>query len=75
MTPVDPSSDQYFQQDIGPCLKAQIISNWFLEPHNEFCVLQWAPQSPDLSPAENLWIVVEQELLLLDVQPTYVQGL
>ncbi len=31
MTTVYPSSDGYFQQHNGPCHKAQIISDWFLE--------------------------------------------
>ncbi len=30
--------------------KAQIISNWFLEHVNEFTLLKWPPQSPDLNP-------------------------
>ncbi len=38
----------YFQQDNAPCHKAQIISDWFLEHDNEFTLLKWPPQSPDL---------------------------
>ncbi|MEQ2238205.1 hypothetical protein ILYODFUR_030853 [Ilyodon furcidens] len=34
----------------------------------EFTDLQWPPQSADLSPTEQLWKVVEQEVLLIDVQ-------
>ncbi|MDG2580599.1 transposase, partial [Vibrio parahaemolyticus] len=75
MTTVYPSSDGYFQQDNAPCHKAHIISNWFLEHDNEFTVLQWPPQSPDLSPIEHLWDVVEQEILIMDVQPTNLQQL
>ncbi len=48
MTTVYPSSDDYFQQDNAPCHKVQIISDWFLEHHNEFTLLKWPPQSPDL---------------------------
>jgi len=59
-----PSSDGYFQQDNAPCYKARSISNWFLEHDNEFTVLKWPPQSPDLNPIEHLWDVVEQELHL-----------
>ncbi|MDF4345884.1 hypothetical protein P3386_23865 [Vibrio parahaemolyticus] len=33
---------------------------------NEFTVLQWPPQSPDLSPIEHLWDVVEREILIMD---------
>ncbi len=39
MTTVYPSSDGYFQQDNAPCLKAQIISDWFLERDYEFTLL------------------------------------
>ena len=47
------SSDGYFQQDNAPFHKAQIISDWFLEPDNKLTVLQWPPQSPDLNPVEH----------------------
>ncbi len=49
MTTVYPSSDGYFQQDNAPCHKAQIISDWFLEHDNDFTLLKWPPQSPDLN--------------------------
>ncbi len=73
MTTVYPSSDGYFQQDNAPCDKAQIISVWFLEHDNEFTLLKWPPQSPDLNPREHLWDVVEREICIMDVQLTNLQ--
>ncbi len=70
MTTVYSSSDDYFQQDNAPCHKAQIISDWFVEYDNEFTLLKWPPQSPDLNPIKHLWDVVEQEIRIMDVQPT-----
>ncbi len=65
MTTVYPSSDGYFQQDNAPCHKAQIISDWFLEHDNEFTLLKWPPQSPDLSLIEQLWDVVKREICIM----------
>ncbi len=65
----------YFQKDNAPCHKAQIISDWFLEHDNEFTLLKWLPQSPDLNPIEHLWDVVEREIHIMDVQLTNLQKL
>ncbi len=53
MTTVYQSSDGYFQQDNASCHKALIISDWFLEYDNEFTLIKWPPQSPDLNPIES----------------------
>ncbi len=68
-------SDGYFQQDNAPCHKAQIISDWFLEHDNEFTLLKWPPQSPDINPIKHLWDVVEREIRIMDVKPTNLQQL
>ncbi len=45
-------------------------SDWFLEHDNEFTLLKWPPQSPDLNPIEHLWDVVGGKICIMDVQPT-----
>ncbi len=75
MTTVYPSFDGFFQQDNAPCHKAQIITDWFIEHDNEFTLLKWPPQSPDLNPIEHIWDVVEREIHIMDVQPTNLQEL
>ncbi len=80
MTTVYPSSDGYFQQDNAPHHKDQIISDWFLEHDNEFTLLKWPPQSPNLNPIEHLWDVVEREIRIMyvhltNLHPTNLQQL
>ncbi len=75
MTTVYLSFNDYFQQDNAPCYKAQIISDWFHEHDNEFTLLKWPPQSPDLNPIEHRWDAVEREIWIMDMQPTNLQQL
>ncbi len=42
---------------------------------SEYFKNQKPPQSPDLNPVEHLWDVVEQEIHIMDVQPTNLQPL
>ena len=56
-----------FQQDnAGPHKKDQVLAylnNWGYE------VLNWPPQSPDLSPIENIWNVMKMRLKALRPRP------
>ncbi len=55
--------------------KLKSISDWFLEHDNEFTLLKWPLQSPDLNPIEQFWDVVEWVIRIMDVQPTNLQQL
>ncbi len=74
ITTVYPSSDATSSR-IMHRHKAQIIPEWFLEHDNEFTLLKWPPQSPDLNPIDHLWDVVEREICIMDVQPPNLQQL
>jgi len=45
------------------------------EHENEFTVLKYPPQSPDVNPIEPLWDVVKRELCVLDMHPTNLHQL
>ena len=62
----------FFQQDNAPCHKARIAQEWFHEHDSEFSFLQWAAQSPDLNPIEDLRDEMEQAIFAVKIhdQPT-----
>ena len=42
--------------------KAKMTQEWFEEHNNEFEVMTWPPNSPDLSPVEHLWDVQHKQV-------------
>jgi len=49
-----------FQHDNAPCHKARRCAQWF--ERNGISVMEWPPNSGDLSPIENLWHIVKQRV-------------
>ena len=52
-----------FQQDGAPCHTGAKAEEWFFE--NGIEVLSWAPESPDMNPIENCWILLKKEVIKL----------
>ena len=42
-----------FMQDNAPCYKAKVVMSYLSE--QDFEIMDWPPQRPDLNPIENLW--------------------
>ncbi|GBM42441.1 hypothetical protein AVEN_139878-1 [Araneus ventricosus] len=42
--------------------KVRIVLEWFEEHTDEFHLMSWPPNSPDLNPVEHIWDVIEQQL-------------
>lgn len=55
-----PRGDGVFMHDKAPCHTARICSN-FLSTQ-QFSVLDWPGNSPDLNPIENLWKIIKSRL-------------
>ncbi|GBM53193.1 Transposable element Tc1 transposase [Araneus ventricosus] len=52
---VFPTGNRSFQQDNAPCHKARIVLEWFEEHTDEFHLMSWPPNSPDINPMEHIW--------------------
>ncbi|GBN85056.1 hypothetical protein AVEN_48449-1 [Araneus ventricosus] len=50
------------QQDNAPCHKARILLEWFEEHTDEFHLMFWPTNPPDLNPIEHIWDVMERQL-------------
>ncbi|GBN66291.1 hypothetical protein AVEN_102345-1 [Araneus ventricosus] len=62
-------NDGIYQQDKARCHTARSICAWFEEHQDEFTVLPWPANSPDLNPIENLWDHLDRVVRGMDPQP------
>ncbi|GBL92579.1 hypothetical protein AVEN_83887-1 [Araneus ventricosus] len=58
-----------YQQDNARCHTARSVCAWIEEHQDEFTVLPWPANSPDLNPIENLWDRLDRVVRAMDPQP------
>ena len=58
-------------QDNAPCHKAKVVMSYLSE--QDFEIMDWPPQSPDLNPIENLWKTLEVKVM--ERNPTNTEDL
>ncbi|GBM02146.1 Transposable element Tcb2 transposase [Araneus ventricosus] len=69
MATVYPENDGMFQQDNATCHVSKIVLAWFEEHDEEFQLLPWPPNSPDLNPCENLREHLDRHIRQKDTPP------
>lgn len=62
------AGEWYLQQDNATCHRAKTSMEWFTKKGIK--LLDWPPVSADLNPVENLWSIVDQELIKLNLTTT-----
>ncbi|GFU43328.1 DDE_3 domain-containing protein [Trichonephila clavipes] len=63
---VFPHDGGIYQQDIAECHTNDSVCAWFKEHQNQFIVLPCPENSPDLSPINNLWNLLDRVVRVMD---------
>ncbi|GFV08088.1 transposable element Tcb1 transposase [Trichonephila clavipes] len=66
---VFPQNDAIYQQDNAKCHTAGSVRAWFEEHQDEFIVLPWPTNSPNLNPIDNLWNHLDRIVRTMDSHP------
>lgn len=75
MTMLFPDGSGLFQQDSASCHSGTIGQEWFEEHNKEFQVLAWPSNSPDLSPMEHMWGLLETQVQSMEATPHSLEEL
>lgn len=68
-----PTEEVIFQQDGDPKHTAKIVQEWI--KNQDFQLLEWPAQSPDLNPIENLWAILKKRLASYEMPPKNIDEL
>ncbi|KAK3555385.1 hypothetical protein QTP86_015670, partial [Hemibagrus guttatus] len=55
--------------------RSKMVQEWFDDHNNQFEVLTWPPNSPDLNPVQHVWDVLNKQVPSMEAPPRNLQDL